>query len=428
MTYGDRRSRDMAAARAQIPDMKGVDVTSTVVVVDDTAANVMLLTRLLDLAGITRVHGFTDPRAAVAHCAESLPDLVMLDLHMPHLDGFAVMDSLQLMVPEDGFLPVLVLTADVTAEVKERALLAGAKDFLTKPFDRTEVLLRVANLLETRALHRRLELQNASLQATIDDHLAEERRSAEDQERRNARIDQALAPGGFGMVLQPIADLTTGAVVGVEALARFGAQPHRPPNVWFSEADHLGRGTELELAAIAAALDRMGEVRPEVFMAVNVSPGTAATDELGRLLGRYPAERVVLELTEHTRVDDYDGLLAALDRLRRQGIRIAVDDTGAGYAGLQHLLRIHPHMLKLDTALTHGIDHDPVRRSLAAALVTFASETGATIIAEGIETPGELDTLERLGIPWGQGYHLARPAEMPPGLRLHALASRGPLA
>jgi CheY-like chemotaxis protein len=94
-----------------------VDVTSTVVVVDDTAANVTLLTRLLDLAGITRVHGFTDPREAVAFCAGSLPDLVLLDLHMPHLDGFAVMDSLQLMVPEDGFLPVLVLTADVNAEV-----------------------------------------------------------------------------------------------------------------------------------------------------------------------------------------------------------------------------------------------------------------------------------------------------------------------
>jgi EAL domain-containing protein (putative c-di-GMP-specific phosphodiesterase class I) len=189
-------------------------------------------------------------------------------------------------------------------------------------------------------------------------------------------------------VFQPVADLTTGSVVGVEALARFGCQPHRPPNVWFGEAEHLGRGTELELAAIRAALDRMPELRPDLFMAVNVSPATAAAEELALLLDRYPSHRVVLELTEHTRVDDYDGLLAALDRLRRRGIRIAVDDTGAGYAGLQHLLRIHPHMLKLDTALTHGIDHDPVRRSLAAALVTFALETGATIIAEASRPPG----------------------------------------
>lgn len=425
MTF-ERRSRpDMSTATAQMPSMAGVDVTSTVVVVDDTPANVTLLTRLLDLVGITRVHGFTDPRDAVAFCAESLPDLVLLDLHMPHLDGFAVMDSLQLMVPEDGFLPVLVLTADANAEVKERALVAGAKDFLTKPFDRTEVLLRVANLLETRSLYRRLERHNATLQATIDDHLAEERKSAADHERRHARIDAALAPGGFGMVFQPVADLTTGSVVGVEALARFGCQPQRPPNVWFAEAEHLGRGTELELAAIRSALDRMAELRPDLFLAVNASPATAATDELGFLLDRYPAHRVVLELTEHTRVEDYDRLLVALGRLRRRGVRIAVDDTGAGYAGLQHLLRIKPNMLKLDTALTHGIDHDPVRRSLAAALVTFAVETGATIIAEGIETPGELDALQRLGIPWGQGYHLARPAEMPPGLTVNRLASRG---
>ena len=127
-------------------------------------------------------------------------------------------------------------------------------------------------------------------------------------------------------------------------------------------------------------------------------------------------------LTEHTRVDDYDGLLAALDRLRRRGIRIAVDDTGAGYAGLQHLLRIRPHMLKLDTALTHGIDHDPVR-SLAAALVTFALETGATIIAEGIETPGGSTRSSGSGSR-GAGLPPARPAEMPPGLRLPTLAAR----
>ncbi|HEU4810713.1 MAG TPA: EAL domain-containing protein [Nocardioides sp.] len=392
-----------------------------VVIIDDTPANVTLLTRLLAGSGVDRLHGFTDPREALAHCARSLPDLVLLDLHMPHLDGFAVMESLRNMVPLDGYLPILVLTADVNVEVKERALVAGAKDFLTKPFDRTEVLLRVANLLETRALYRRLERHNATLQATLDDHLAAARRSAADHERRHEHIDQALAPGGLAMVFQPVADLATGEMVGVEALARFNVEPHRPPDEWFDEAERVGRGAELELAAIAAALDRFGELPAHAFLAVNASPTTAAMPELAALLARYPADRIVLELTEHTKVDDYDGLLAALDRLRERGTRIAVDDTGAGYAGLQHLLRIRPHVLKLDTALTHGIDADPVRRSLAAALVTFASETDATIIAEGIETAEELATLQRLGIPWGQGFHLARPADLPqrtPGLAL----------
>jgi CheY-like chemotaxis protein len=114
---------------------------STVVVVDDTAANVTLLERqrLLASAGITRVHGFTDPRKAMSHCAGALPDLVLLDLHMPHLDEFAVMEVLRSIVPTGSFLPVLVLTSDIDRDVKERALAAGAKDFLTKPFDRTEV-------------------------------------------------------------------------------------------------------------------------------------------------------------------------------------------------------------------------------------------------------------------------------------------------
>jgi EAL domain-containing protein (putative c-di-GMP-specific phosphodiesterase class I) len=215
------------------------------------------------------------------------------------------------------------------------------------------------------------------------------------------------------MVFQPIAELTSGDVIGVEALARFSCEPSRPPNEWFTEAEEVGRGTELELAAIDAAVNRIGELPHQTFLALNASPATAATPELDTLLVGHRAERVVLELTEHTRVDDYDNLLTALDRLRLKGVRIAVDDTGAGYSGFQHLLRIRPHILKLDTTLTRSIDADPVRRSLATALVTFASETDATIIAEGIETPDELATLRHIGIPWGQGYHLARPAALP---------------
>jgi EAL domain-containing protein (putative c-di-GMP-specific phosphodiesterase class I)/ActR/RegA family two-component response regulator len=391
----------------------GVATDATVVVIDDTPANVALLERLLQTAGVGRVHGFTDPRAGLAHCAGVLPDLVLLDLHMPELDGFAFMEALQGLVPDGGFLPVLVLTADVATEIKERALASGAKDFLIKPFDRTEVLLRVANLLETRALHARLEQHNAVLQADLDARIAIERDAVAEHDRRQTRIDEALSPGVLTMVFQPVVELAAGDVVGAEALARFASEPYRPPDQWFAEADEIGRGVELELAAIAAALDHLHQIPPGVFLAVNASPTTATTPELAALLAPHPADRVVLELTEHTRVDDYDTLLAALGRLRQQGVRIAVDDTGAGYAGLQHLLRLRPDILKLDTALTRGIDADPVRRALAAALVTFATEIGATIIAEGIEHAGELTTLQHIGIPWGQGYHLAHPGSLP---------------
>jgi len=135
------RHRDYAPPTpAVLPSIAaGVVTGSTVVVVDDKPGNVALLERLLNLVGVLQVHGFTDPRQALDHCANSPPDLVLLDLHMPDLDGFAVLEALKSLLPEGGFLPVLVLTADATAEVKERALAAGAKDFLTKPFDRTEV-------------------------------------------------------------------------------------------------------------------------------------------------------------------------------------------------------------------------------------------------------------------------------------------------
>lgn len=385
---------------------------ATVVIIDDEAVNVGLLERLIGPLCLAAVHGFTDPHQAIQHCSRVLPDLVLLDLHMPGLDGLAVMDALRRLVPDDGFLPVLVLTADVTTKTRERVLAAGADDFLTKPFDRTEVLLRVTNLLDTCALHRRIQEHNATLRADLDARLCAERAAAAATRRQHERIDQALSPGALTVLFQPVAELTTGQIVGAEALARFSFAP-QPPNYLFTEAAAIGRGEELELAAIAAALEQIDQLPPEAFLALNTSPTTATSPQLDQLLRRHPAGRIVLELTEHSPVGDYDTLLATLDRYRRRGTRIAVDDTGAGYAGLQHLLRIRPDILKLDTDLTRGIHTDPVRRSLAAALVTFAAEIGATITAEGIEEPDELHTLTNLGIPWGQGYHLARPAPLP---------------
>ena len=394
-------------------DPDAVASSSTVVIVDDNPTNVELLVRLLATAGITQVKAFTDPRTALDCCAGSQPDLVILDLHMPIVDGFAVMEQLALIFDDHEYVPILVITADATTEVKQRALAAGAKDFLTKPFDRTEVLLRVANLLETRSLYGRLAQHVFELETDLEQRTLADRQAAEKRERQHRRIDEALERSALSMVFQPIVDLSTGDIVGAEALARFATEPYRPPNEWFTEADDIGRGVELEIAAVTAALEHLDELPASTFLAVNASPTTVTTNEFATLLADHRGERLVVELTEHTRVDDYDILLDALDALRRHGIRIAVDDTGAGYASFQHLLRLRPDILKLDTSLTRGINTDPVRRSLAAALATFASEIQATIIAEGIEHSDELTILQRLAIPWGQGYHLARPARLP---------------
>lgn len=131
--------------------------SASILIVDDEQASVRLLERMLGRAGYTTVLSTTDPREAVELFAEAKPDLVLLDLHMPDLDGLEVLDRIRTAVPPQSYLPVVVLTADPRPEPRLRALLAGAKDFLTKPFDQFEVLLRIHNLLEARCLFRSLE-------------------------------------------------------------------------------------------------------------------------------------------------------------------------------------------------------------------------------------------------------------------------------
>jgi EAL domain-containing protein (putative c-di-GMP-specific phosphodiesterase class I) len=133
------------------------------------------------------------------------------------------------------------------------------------------------------------------------------------------------------------------------------------------------------------------------------------SDEVRELVAACDSRRVVMELTEQVKVDDYPKLSHALKQMRFMGVRLAIDDTGAGFASLAHILKLAPDLIKLDRELTSGIEHDPVRGALGAALVSFASRTGAEIIAEGIETAAELEVLRDLGIRYGQGYFLCRP-------------------
>ena len=148
-------------------------VEARILVVDDEEPNVRLIERVLQRAGFTQVESTTDPRRVQHLLAEFEPDLILLDLLMPHLDGFAVMEQVRLLVPAASYLPILVLTADATPETKRRALAGGAKDFLTKPFDVDEVLLRIRNMLETRTLHLQLRDENQLLEERVRMRTAE---------------------------------------------------------------------------------------------------------------------------------------------------------------------------------------------------------------------------------------------------------------
>ena len=224
-----------------------------------------------------------------------------------------------------------------------------------------------------------------------------------------AAIDAMIVSGAIRTVFQPIVDLETLAVVGVEALSRFPGSPPRGPDVWFGEAATLGVGTRLELAALTAALKYLPDLDPELYVSLNVSPDTLLAPEFSAVLARHSHRRLVIELTEHVEIADYGPIYKAIGSLRESGIKVAVDDLGAGYASLRHILTLGPDLMKLDLALTRGIHEDPARQALAACLVAFGADVGTIIVAEGIETEHELETLRRLGVRFGQGYYLGRP-------------------
>ena len=224
--------------------------------------------------------------------------------------------------------------------------------------------------------------------------LAEELQRHETEWRRRTRqvhrIQQVLGEDAIPMAFQPIFDLQAGALVGVEALARFPSDSPPTPEGWFREASAVGMGEELELLAIRSALTALEDLPVGTFMAVNVSPQTLTSQDAAATLPDVPLSRVVLEITEHA----------------------PVDDTGAGFASLRHVLWLSPDLIKLDVALTRNIDADPARRAMAASLIAFAEETDTGIVAEGIETTGELDALVDLKVAYGQGYRLGRPGPL----------------
>ena len=219
-------------------------------------------------------------------------------------------------------------------------------------------------------------------------------------------------PRQIGMVFQPIVDLTDCRLVSVEALARFRSTPYRPPNEWFEDAHRVGLGVALERAAISRAVEHEPMLPEGATLAVNVGPEALLGPHLRNIVASLPTGRLVIELTEHTAFERFPELSNALVPLRRMGALISVDDAGSGYSTLAHILTLAPDFIKLDRELISGIDLDPVRRALVTALVTFASETGATILAEGIENADEMDTVRSLGVRYGQGYHIARPAPL----------------
>jgi EAL domain-containing protein (putative c-di-GMP-specific phosphodiesterase class I) len=229
---------------------------------------------------------------------------------------------------------------------------------------------------------------------------------------RRGQLLDAIAGTGLRMHYQPLVDLRTGAVVAYEALARFIGHPDVTPHGWFKHAGELGMREELELAAALTGLEALSDLKGDLSVCVNLSRHGMMSDKLGPMLQDMPLDRVVLELTEQEEVSDYIAMNRALLRLRADGVRIAVDDAGAGFASMRHIVSLQPDIIKLDATWVTDIEADPMRRAMVTAMASFAEQIDAVLVGEAVETAAQADVLREIGVPWGQGYFFARPAPL----------------
>lgn len=228
------------------------------------------------------------------------------------------------------------------------------------------------------------------------------------------RIQAVLGNRMLLTAFQPIRELPGGNVTGLEALARFVSEDGASADTWFREASAVGLGPDLEIAALQCALSAARDVPPHLFVAFNLSATACADLRVRRLLKNSPLglERIILEVTGGTTDEECRGLIRALKPLRQWGLRVAVDGSGVGAVSREHILQIHPDVIKLDRTFIEGIGSSSGAAE-ASALIELALLTGAVLAAEGIENEAELDAVMAFGMAAGQGYLLGRPSVHP---------------
>ena len=338
--------------------------------------------------------------------------------------GVASLLALPLSETSDRVVVLAVTSQRVNAFTpSDDHVLISFAEFVRRALDVAAELARVTTVLLASSHSQEERLQTARFVAEVV------RPGLVDDIVGHRRVRDVLETTSMEMVVQPIADMRSGEVRMAEALARFTAAPSRGPDQWFAEAHRVGLGLQLELAAVQGALDLIASLPDSVALTVNVAPVVLASGGLLELVDQTLHPRLVLEITEHHTIDPLS-LLGPIERVREAGVRIAIDDTGSGYATLSALLRIKPDIIKLDRDLVRGIDQDPVRRAMARALVQFTREDGpADLVAEGIETQAEATALVDLGVTLGQGYFLGNPgpvSQLPQSISWRARTDPGP--
>lgn len=225
------------------------------------------------------------------------------------------------------------------------------------------------------------------------------------------RIRHVIEGDQLSVHFQPIVELSTGRIVGMESLARF---PQESPDRWFAQAWEVGLGPELEIAALSKAVDQGLGLPKGVFQSVNLSPEVLLSHRFDDVVSSVPWMRLVVEMTEHAAVEDYERLAQPLTEIRSRGGQIAIDDVGAGFASLRHVVSLSPDIVKLDVSLWRGVQLSGPRLTLARGVIACADELRAVVVAEGVERPEEATALQGVGAAYGQGFLFGRPGPLGP--------------
>jgi EAL domain-containing protein (putative c-di-GMP-specific phosphodiesterase class I)/DNA-binding NarL/FixJ family response regulator len=394
-------------ADPQVPASR--DGPLTVMLADDNPEFLEALSLVIqrepdfDLIGKAR-----DTTGAIRLAALYKPDLALVDWQMPGAGGAIAAAEIARSSPATR---VVALSAYGEREAVLQMLRAGASSYVVKSATTHDLV----EILRTTAAGG--AALSPEVAPGVIDELVVQMAHSEDGDEWNAekrgRVRSLIDEDAFEIVFQPIVSLAEDRVVGVEALSRFGTKPRRSPDAWFDDAVAVGLGIELDLSAARKALRILPDLPDDVDLFLNVGPESIVSDGFAELMAGVEGASVVLELTEHAPVKDYERLRAFIDALRGSGFRVAVDDVGAGYASLRHILNVRPDVLKIDISLCRFVEADRARQVLAGALASLGRELGATVVAEGIETGAELQAIRDLGVDGAQGYYLGRPAPPP---------------
>ncbi len=366
-----------------------------VLLVDDDEAVRTGLTRLLTRGG-SRVSAATDGKEALAALAASSFDVICSDIHMPGLGGLALLRAIR---ERDLDVPVVLMSGDPTVDTVVEGMRYGAIDFLTKPIDPERLTRTIAR---ANVLGRIARAKREAIGDRVDTHGAGDRAGLE------AAFDGAMRT--LWIAYQPLVT-REGALYGHEALLR-SREPTLPhPGAVLDAAEKLGRldalGRQVRaLSALPVAADPASG-----WLFVNLHPRDILDPQLtgpdSPLVAI--ASRVVLEITERASIEKLENLKDRVAEIRELGFRIAIDDLGAGYAGLTAFAVLEPDVVKLDMTLVRGVDSSRTKRRLVESITGACRDLGMLVVAEGVETTSELDTVLEVGCDLVQGYLLARP-------------------